>query len=271
MTTMNRRGRSGWTCGLFGLACLLLLAGCSSGSPRSSMAPMTDAGPRAVDAPRVQPAAAVPASGAVPGAMMVQAVNGPPPNAPSRPATYLLGPGDVIEVSVFKVDELATTARVDEAGGIMLPLIGQILVGGLTPEQAGRKIADAYAQDHLQDPQVSLLVTEYANMSVTVGGAVNKPGVFPMTGRMTLLQAISMAEGVTELAEQEEVVIFRNMPAQPTSAYVVDLKKVQRGDLADPLLAVNDRVIVPESGTAVLIKNVTGSIRGIFNLNPFYL
>lgn len=200
------------------------------------------------------------------GGTMVPAVVGLPPSTAASPATYVLGPGDLLQVDVFKVEELSTTERVNEGGAILMPLIGRVAVGGLTPEQAARSIAAELEKDHLQDPQVNVLVMEHANMNITVGGAVNKPGVFPMMGRTTLLQAISLAEGTTEVAKPQEVVVFRSPPGQPMTAYVVDLKKVQRGDLADPLLAVNDKVMVPESGSAVFVKSITGALRGLVYL-----
>ena len=75
---------------------------------------------------------------------------------------------------------------------------------------------------------------------------------------------------MTELAKPEEVVVFRSLPGQAIRAYVVDLKKVQRGQLNDPILAVNDKVVVPESGSAVWVKNVTGALRGFVSLTPLY-
>jgi hypothetical protein len=170
----------------------------------------------------------------------------------------------LIQVDVFKVPDLSTKERVNEAGVIVMPLIGPV-VGRRIDAGAGRTvIAAELAKDHLQNPQVNVLVLEYANMNITVGGAVKKPGVFPMKGQTTLLQAISLAEGITEVAKPEEVVVFRSLPGQAVSAYVVDLKKVQRGDLVDPVLAVNDKVMVPESGSAVFVKNMTGPCAGSF-------
>jgi polysaccharide export outer membrane protein len=248
------------------LAVLVLVGGCSSGSsPSGSAMAGSELGVLPASG-TAQPAATAPPQGGT----LVPAVVGLPPATSSSAATYLIGAGDLIQVDVFKVPDLSTKERVNEAGVIVMPLIGPVVVGGLTPEQAGRVIAAELAKDHLQNPQVNLLVLEYANMNITVGGAVKKPGVFPMKGQTTLLQAISLAEGINEVAKPEEVVVFRSLPGQPINAYVVDLKKVQRGDLADPVLAVNDKVMVPESGSAVFVKNMTGALRGFVSLNPLY-
>ena len=246
------------------LAVLVFVGGCSSGSSPSGSA-MAGSGLETLPASgTAQPAAPTSPQGGT----LVPAVVGLPPPTSSSAATYLIGAGDLIQVDVFKVAELSTKERVNEAGVIVMPLIGPVVVGGLTPEQAGRVIAAELAKDHLQNPQVNLLVLEYANMNITVGGAVKKPGVFPMKGQTTLLQAISLAEGLNEVAKPEEVVVFRTLPGQAVSAYVVDLKKVQRGDLADPMLAVNDKVVVPESGSKIFVRSVTGTLRGLVTLNP---
>jgi polysaccharide export outer membrane protein len=102
-------------------------------------------------------------------------------------------------------------------------------------------------------------------MRITVGGAVKKPGIFPLTGPTTLLQAIAQAEGVTNLANEKEVIIFRTNAANAINAYVVDIKEIQQGQLRDPVLASNDKVVVPKSGSAVFFTNVRDSLRGFIN------
>jgi hypothetical protein len=77
-----------------------------------------------------------------------------------------------------------------------------------------------------------------------------------------------MSEGLTEVAKPQEVVVFRQLPGQAPNAYVMDLTQIQRGQLNDPILAVNDKVIVPESGSKVAIRAVTGAMRGLVTLNP---
>ena len=198
---------------------------------------------------------------------VVPAVVGLPPD-PGPANTYRITPHDLLQIEVFQVEELSSEERVNEEGFIAMPLIGAVMVGGLTPREAEDRIADILGKSYLQDPQINIFVKEYANLNVTVAGAVNKPGVFPLKGRTTLLQAIAMAEGVTRVANDNEVVIFRSQSGRGGQAYVVDLEKIQEGTLADPVLVADDRVIVPESGTAVFIQNVTGSLRGLVSLNP---
>lgn len=200
--------------------------------------------------------------------MLVPAVVGIP-DAAAGTATYRVSPGDVLHVDVFQVEELSTQERVDETGGIVMPLIGAVAVAGLTPAQAEAKIAAALQQDYLQNPQVNIFVSEYANMKVTVGGAVNKPGVFPLTGTTTLMEAIAHAEGVTDLADTSEVIVFRKQADQPVGAYVIDLAKIEKGQLTDPVLIGSDKVIVPRSGSATFVKSVADTLRGFVRVVAF--
>ncbi|MDG4594401.1 MAG: polysaccharide export protein [Candidatus Contendobacter sp.] len=190
------------------------------------------------------------------------AVLGPPPSDNRGLNTYLIGPHDLLSVRVFKVAELSTDERVSEEGTIVLPLVGPMVVAGLTPHQAQHRIAEALTQDLMHNPQVSLFVKEYANRNVSVGGAVKKPGIFPITGAMTLLKAVAEAEGLTEVANPSEVIIFRGAPGQSVTAYVIDLEQVQSGAIADPQLISYDRVMIPESGSAVFLRTLSNTLRG---------
>jgi polysaccharide export outer membrane protein len=106
-------------------------------------------------------------------------------------------------------------------------------------------------------------------MNVTVGGEVEKPGVFPMTGQTTLLQAITQAGGVTKVAKEEEIIVFRASPDNEISAFVIDLKKIESGQLSDPLLAGNDKILVPKAGSKAFVRDVTDSLRGFISFTPF--
>jgi polysaccharide export outer membrane protein len=237
------------------VAALVLVATLSCSSSPSSTAPAASASVQR------QPGAA---SAPQPSGNLIPAVIGIPPD-PGSAAVHKISAGDVLTVDVFQVDELSTEERVGDSGSIVMPLIGTVNVAGLTTEQAESKIAAALRQDYLQDPQVNVFVKEYANMRITVGGAVEKPGVFPLTGTTTLLQAIAQAEGVTNLANEKEVVVFRTNQTNDINAYVVNIKEIQQGQMHDPVLASNDKIIVPKSGTAVFFTNVRDSLRGFIN------
>jgi len=250
--------------GLLGVLVIAGLAGCSS-SPSDKPALPASA------APAPSGATAAPAgSRAAPRSSddLVPAVVGIPTSHRGS-AVHRISPGDVLAVNVFQVEDLSTDERVSDRGTIVMPLIGAVTVGGLSTEDAERRIETALGKDYLQNPQVDIFVSEYANMNVTVGGAVEEPGVFPLTGQTTLLQAIAQAGGANNLANTKEVIVFRSTAQSGVNAYVVDLKAIEAGDLSDPAMMAGDKVVVPESGTRAFIKNTTDALRGF--VRPLWL
>ena len=139
-------------------------------------------------------------------------VNTAPPNSSERldrtPAVptppvvsyedYILGPGDLLEIRVFQVEELNTTVRVGLTGTITLPLLGQLRAADLTPLELQFKIANRLAEKYVQDPQVTIFVQEYQNQPVSIIGAVEKPGVYQLTTRKTLIEMLSLAGGLAK-------------------------------------------------------------------------
>jgi polysaccharide export outer membrane protein len=108
---------------------------------------------------------------------------------------YILGPEDVIKIEVFNVSELSKTVRVANDGMISLPLIGRVQAAGLTTEQLRKELEDKWGENYLQDPQVTVFVNAFKAKPVSVIGAVEKPGLYPLTGRRTLIEMLSMAGG----------------------------------------------------------------------------
>jgi polysaccharide export outer membrane protein len=126
---------------------------------------------------------------------------GKAPGNPDQPSAtvvdpnYILGPEDVINIEVFNVPELSKTVRVANDGHITLPLIGQVQAAGLTTEQLRKELQDKWGEDYLQDPQVTVFIDQFRAMPVAVIGAVEKPGLYPLTGRRSLIEMLSMAGG----------------------------------------------------------------------------
>jgi len=198
---------------------------------------------------------------------VVPAVVGLPPEPTD--AAYRIGAQDLIEIDVFGAPEFAGKRRVGDRGQVVLPLVGTLQIGGLAPEEAEQVIAEALGRSYLENPQVTVFVSEYASQNITVTGAVKKSGVFPLKGPTTLLQAIALAEGLDPLAKDNEVIVFRSAPGTDPRAYIIDVAKIHKGTLRDPLLVANDRVVVPQSGSAVLIKGLSDTLRGFVRL-PIY-
>ncbi len=129
--------------------------------------------------------------------------------ADSSETTYIIGPNDLLNINVFKVPELNTTVRVSGDGTIALPLLGTIRVEGMNQSQLETKLAKLLDERYLQNAQVGVFIREYKSKTVSVVGAVTRPGDYELLGKKNLLQVISMAGGVTNQASGN-VIIIRN-------------------------------------------------------------
>lgn len=172
---------------------------------------------------------------------------------------YRLGPLDVIEVSVFQVPELTKSVQINSSGLISLPLIGTVRAGGRTISEIEREIEQRLGEKYLESPQVSILVTEYTSQRITVEGAVNGPGIYPIAGRTTLLQAIALAKGPDRTADESGVMIFRTT-GNAREAAVFDLGAIRSGDAPDPVLKGGDVVVVDQSAARTVWRDIRESV-----------
>jgi len=121
---------------------------------------------------------------------------------------YKIGAKDLLEISIVELPELNQTIRVSEDGSITLPLIGKVSIDGLTKEEVEKKLAEMLLeQNYVKNARVTVFIKEYQSKRVALIGAVNKPGMYELVGRMTLLQLISLAAGLTEQASSELFVL----------------------------------------------------------------
>src|SRR5690348_2031402 len=116
-------------------------------------------------------------------------------NSPS-PGDYRIGPDDNLQVTVFNAPDLSQAVRVAADGDISLPLLGTIKAAGLTPRELELVLQALLRRTYMKDPQVTVTVTEMQSHSVSVLGAVKAPGVFQIRGTKTLLEMLSMAQGL---------------------------------------------------------------------------
>ncbi|MGY0561512.1 polysaccharide biosynthesis/export family protein [Luteimonas sp. A277] len=161
---------------------------------------------------------------------------------------YRVGAQDLLEISVFGVQELSHQARVNSNGMINVPLIGSVMAGGKTVPELETELAEKYSDGYLQNPQVTIFVKEYTSQRVTMEGAFSKPGIYPLTGRTSLLQAVAMAGGTDEFADLSGVLLFREIDGKRMAA-AYDLTMVRRGELADPQIYGDDIVVIERSGS----------------------
>src|SRR5687768_5168127 len=181
---------------------------------------------------------------------------------------YRLGAQDLIEVSVFQVEDLNRTVRVNSNGQISLPLIGNLQAGGRTVEELEKEIARLLTETYLQAPQVTVFVQEFTSQRVTVEGEVKKPGVYPITGKTSLLQAIAQAEGLTDLANLDGVIVFRTIDQQKQAA-VFSLRQIRAGEAPDPQIYGDDIVVVDTSAAKSGWKRLLQTVP-IFNVFGVY-
>jgi polysaccharide biosynthesis/export protein len=125
----------------------------------------------------------------------------------SSPGDYQIGPEDLLEISVFEAPELNRTVRVAASGEISLPLLGAVQAAGLTPKALEFVLQELLRRTYMKDPHVGVFVREMQSHTVSVFGAVKKPGVFQIRGARTLVEVLSMAEGLAEDAGDTVVVM----------------------------------------------------------------
>ena len=194
-----------------------------------------------------------------PGLEVVRAAELPSPtpeDVTGNERPYFVGPFDRIVVDVFGVPDLSQREiQVDGSGNIAFPLAGTLAVAGKTPAEVAAIIAGQLGRVYLRDPQVTVNLKSTGNQVVTVEGEVKKPGLYPVVGRMTLLQAMALAGGTSELAKLEEVVVFREIKGN-RYAGLYSLNAIRRGAYADPEIFANDTVVVGDSRSRRLFKDL---------------
>lgn len=173
-------------------------------------------------------------------------------------AAYRLGPGDVIEINVFEVEELSKQAVLSPDGTVWLPLIGAVELGELTPREAAARLRELYGKDLLRDPQISVQVKEYRSQPVSVLGAVVKPGVYQLRGPQRLSEVLAMAEGLSP-ESGGEIVIDRPRPTGGEESLRVatrGLLRLNGGLENNPWVEGGDTIRVSKAGVVYVVGEV---------------
>ncbi len=164
-------------------------------------------------------------------------------------ANYTLRPTDLLRVEVFQEEDLKKEVRVTADGTVILPLIGQVKVGGMTLTAAQKLIQELYAKDYLVDPQVTVLIMQYAERRVHVHGQVNNPGwvLIPAEEEMTLSQAVAGAKGTTLRSNPRAIKLKRTLPNGESLTQEFDLEDILRDSTTkDIKVEDGDSIYVPE-------------------------
>jgi polysaccharide export outer membrane protein len=194
-------------------------------------------------------------------APVIKQMDLPPPtgvNTADEERPYRIGAFDRLVIDVFGVEELAQKEiQADASGRISFPLIGVVEAAGRTPGELADEIEARLGERFVKDPYVTVNLKETVSQVVTVDGEVERPGLYPVIGKMTLVRAVATAEGETEFSNLSRVIIFRTVDGQQMAG-IYDLKAIRRGLYRDPEVFANDVVVVGESSTRRLLKDVTG-------------
>lgn len=175
-----------------------------------------------------------------------------PPNAPEPPdrsvvqAGARLGAGDVVEVRVYQEKDLSGLYRLASDGTFRFPLVGDVKAEGMTPGELGDALTQRLRDGYLRDPQVSVLVKEFNSKKIFVLGMVAKPGTFPYEDDMTIVQAVTLAGGLTPQAEKNGLVLTRTVEGAEVK-FVVPLERIGMGREPNVVLQPGDIIFVPES------------------------
>lgn len=181
---------------------------------------------------------------------------------------YRVGPNDLLDIEVLDLENSKRTVRVNAAGAITLPLIGAVVIAGLTAQQVESRLAEKYSEKYLQNPQVSVFIKEFTTERITVDGAVVKPGIYPLTGQITLLRALALAGGFGPIAESSEVMLFRVNEKGERQVATFDVDKIRAGKSDDPIIKGEDLIVVQRDANRRLLKD--SLFRDILDsINPF--
>lgn len=172
-----------------------------------------------------------------------------PPDVPDRAevqAGARLGSGDVVEVRVYQEKDLSGLYRLASDGTFRFPLVGDVKAEGMTPGELGELLTSRLKDGYLRDPQVSVLVKEFNSKKIFVLGMVARPGTFPYEDNMTIVQAVTLAGGLTPQAEKNGLVLTRTVGGEEVKL-VVPLERIGLGREANVVLQPGDIIFVPES------------------------
>jgi len=169
--------------------------------------------------------------------------------------SLLIGPGDLLHITVLREPDLEQKVRVRDSGEISIALIGDIPVAGRTPTDAANKIAKKYVSGNfLKHPEISVLIEEYATQAVTVLGQVARPGAVQLATPRDLIEVLSMTGGFTDVASRN-ITIERGGKTQNTIHVFVPNDPKDASD-AGVMVQPGDTIIVPKAGIVYVLGDV---------------
>jgi polysaccharide export outer membrane protein len=160
--------------------------------------------------------------------------------------SYVIGESDILDISVWKDKEVSRTIPVRPDGKISLPLIGEIQASGMTPLQLQNDITQRL-KSFLANPEVTVIVTDPRSHHFNIMGQVAKPGTYPLSQSMTVLDAISLAGGFRDFAKATKVYVLRTMPDGTKVRLPFNYKEAIKGNKPEKnvVLSAGDTIVVP--------------------------
>ena len=166
-----------------------------------------------------------------------------------------LGPGDLIEVTVFGVPDLSTKARISNSGDVYLPLIDYVHLADLTADEAQELIEKRLDQGgFVRNPHVTLFVDESASQAITMLGEINRPGAYPSVGERRLFDLISAAGGLTDRSGRIVTIVHRNTPGQKSEVHLASNLAEDTEHNVD--VQPGDTIIVSRAGIVYVVGDV---------------
>lgn len=201
-------------------------------------------------------------------AVLVLGLAAVPARAADQSPDYVVGPQDVLAITVWDQADLSGKFTVEADGSFTFPLIGRVHAGGLTLRAVEAEMVKKLADGYFKNPQVTVMVDTYRSQRVFIVGEVRVPGTYTLTGSMSLIEALSRAGSTTPAASSEVIIVHAPegkgasgpvLPEQssPSQTVHVDLNDLQRGGAAENItLRDGDTVFVPRAATIYVFGQV---------------
>lgn len=175
---------------------------------------------------------------------------------------YRFAVADELSVTVFREPELSVArAVIDPSGMIALPGIGSVLAHGMTADELSAMVSERLNRRLLRNAIVAVGLVRAAGRTITIEGAVQKTGIYPMPGRLSLIQAVSLGETVMDTADLRQVIVFRESEGRRFAARF-DLLDIRAGRADDPELQPGDVVVVGTSRAKEIYRDILQILPG---------
>ena len=170
---------------------------------------------------------------------------------------YIVGPGDVLKITVYDHNDLQTTVRVTDDGFVAMPLLGQVKVQGMKTSEITKELTNLLANGYIVNPQVNIFIEEFRSKKAVVLGQVNKPGLVEIRGATNFLEIMSQAGGLKDGAG--ETATIKRVKDGKQEVIVLNLKSLVEGGDVNQNISIHDgdTVYISEGGKCYVTGEVS--------------